>query len=69
MTTTEDMLKQALKLDPAKRIERVEGILHSLDQPDPAIDAVWIDEAERRLAAYRAGKAKGIPIEDVLGQL
>ena len=67
--TTEDMLKQALKLDPAKRFELAEGILHSLDQPDPAIDAVWIDEAERRLAAYRAGKAKGIPVEDVLGPL
>ena len=67
--TTEDMLKQALKLDPAKRFELAESILHSLDQPDPAIDALWIDEAERRLAAYRAGKAKGIPVEDVLGTL
>jgi putative addiction module component (TIGR02574 family) len=67
--TAEDVLKQALKLDPAKRFELVEGILHSLDQPDPAIDAVWIDEAEHRLAAYRAGKAKAIPIEDVVGKL
>lgn len=67
--TTKDMLEQALKLDPAKRFELAESILHSLDQPDPAIDAVWIDEAERRLAAYRAGKAKGIPAEDVFGKL
>ncbi|MGH8273754.1 MAG: addiction module protein [Gammaproteobacteria bacterium] len=67
--TTEDMLKQALTLDPAKRFELAENILHSLDQPDPAIDAVWIDEAERRLAAYRAGKVKGIPAEDVFGKL
>ena len=67
--TTQDMLEQALKLDPAKRFELAEGILHSLDQPDPAIDAVWLDEAERRLAAYRAGKTKGIPAEDVFGKL
>ena len=67
--TTRDMLKQALALDPEQRFELVEEILHSLDRPDPAIDAVWIEEAEHRLAAYRAGKAQGIPAEDVFGPL
>ncbi len=67
--TTQDIVKQALQLEPAKRFELVEEILHSLDQPDPAIDAVWLEEAERRLAAYRAGKVKGIPAEDVVGKL
>jgi len=66
---TRDMVKQALQLDPAKRFELVEEILHSLDQPDPVIDAVWLEEAERRLAAYRAGKVKGIPAEDVFGKV
>lgn len=65
--TTRDMLKQALQLDPAKRFELAEEILHSLDKPDPVIDAVWIEEAEHRLAAYRAGKVKGTPAEDVFG--
>jgi putative addiction module component (TIGR02574 family) len=66
---TQDMVKQALKLDPAQRFELVEEILHSLDQPDPAIDAVWLEKAERRLAAHRAGKVKGIPAEDIFGKL
>lgn len=65
--TTRDMLKEALQLDPAQRFALAEEILHSLDKPDPAIDAIWIEEAERRLAAFRAGKVKGIPAEDVFG--
>lgn len=67
--TVNDLVKQALQLEPAKRSELAEEILHSLDQPDPAMDAVWLKEAERRLAAYRAGKVKGIPAEDVVGKL
>ncbi|MGB9430139.1 MAG: addiction module protein [Gammaproteobacteria bacterium] len=67
--TTQDIVKQALQLEPAKRFELVEEILHSLDQPDPVMDAVWLEEAERRLAAYRTGKVKGIPAEDIVGKL
>lgn len=67
--TVQDLVKQVLQLDPAKRSELVEEILHSLDQPDPAMDAVWLEEAQRRLAAYRAGKVKGVPAEDVVRKL
>lgn len=66
---TRDMVKQALALDPSKRLELAEEILHSLDQPDPVIDAVWLEEAQRRLAAYRAGTVKGIPADEVFGPL
>ena len=64
---SQDIVKQALALDPSKRFEVVEEILHSLDQPDPAIDAIWLQEAERRLAAYRAGHVQGIAAEDIFG--
>ena len=37
-------------------------------KPDLEIDHVWIEEAERRLAAYRAGKVKGIPAEAIFGK-
>lgn len=66
---TRNVLEQVLNLDPAERYEVAEQILRSLDQPDPVIDAAWIDEAERRLAAYRAGTVRGIPAEDLLGPL
>ena len=64
---TRELLEQVLKLDPSDRLELVEQVLHSLDRPDPIIDRVWIEEAERRLAAYRAGKVQGIPAEDIVG--
>lgn len=56
-----------MKLDPAERFALVDDILHTLDKPDPEIDQLWIEEAERRLAAYRRGEVEGIPAEDVLG--
>ena len=40
----------------------------SLDDLDRTLDAIWAEEAEKRLKAYRAGKIKGIPMEQVLGE-
>jgi putative addiction module component (TIGR02574 family) len=47
----------------------IEGLLRSLDRPDQALDAIWADEAERRLEAYRAGRLAGIPAEEVFKDL
>jgi putative addiction module component (TIGR02574 family) len=66
---TRELIEQALKLNPAERLELVDEVLHSLDQPDPTIDRIWIEEAERRLAEHRAGREQGVPAEDVLGPL
>ena len=52
-----------MKLDPAERFALVDDILHTLDKPDPEIDQLWIEEAERRLATYRRGEVEGIPAE------
>jgi len=62
-----EILEKALKLSAEDRFVIVEGLLKSLDVPDPALDRVWADEAERRLAAYRDGKLSAIPIEEVFG--
>lgn len=64
----QEIVAQALKLDPAERFDLVDQILHSLDKPDPEMDSVWLAEAEKRLAAYRAGKVQGIPAEDIFGK-
>jgi putative addiction module component (TIGR02574 family) len=60
---TEEIITSALKLAPDERFELIDRVLHSLDRPDPELDHIWIEEAERRLAAYRAGHVKGIPAE------
>ncbi|MBU0500090.1 MAG: addiction module protein [Gammaproteobacteria bacterium] len=59
------VLEQALKLQPNERFMVVEGLINSLDEPDRTIDAIWADEAERRLNAYRGGRLAGIPMEDI----
>jgi hypothetical protein len=41
-----ELLEQALKLAPDERFALADQVLHSLDRPDPAIDAVWLKEAE-----------------------
>lgn len=64
---TQELVAQALKLDPSERFELVDRVLHNLDKPDPEIDSVWLQEAERRLAAHRSGKVKGIPAEEIFG--
>ena len=65
---TQELVALALKLDPAERFELVDQVLHSLDKPDPDIDRIWIDEAEQRLAAYRAGKVQGVRAEEIFGE-
>lgn len=64
---TKELIDTALKLPPDERFALIDELLHSLDRPDPDLDRVWIEEAERRLAAYRSGRVRGIPAEDVVG--
>lgn len=59
---------QARKLPPAERIELVDDILASLDEPDPAVDRLWAREAGERLAAYRRGEIKALSPEEVLAK-
>lgn len=65
---TKEILNNALKLKPQERLELADLLLESLDRPDRAIEEVWAQEAQRRLEAYRSGKLKGIPIEEVFGE-
>jgi putative addiction module component (TIGR02574 family) len=43
----------------------VEGLIKSLDEPDKKLDAIWAEEAERRLKAYRDGGLEAIPMEEI----
>jgi len=66
--TTKALSIQARKLSPSERLQLVDDILASLDEPDPNIDRLWAKEAEDRLAAYRRGEIKAIPLEQVLAK-
>jgi len=66
--SSKEIIESALKLSPPERLLIIEGILKSLDEPDAEIEKIWIEEAEKRLQAYREGKLKGIPIEEIFKQ-
>lgn len=66
--STDELLERAKALPPAEQLELVEALLNELDRPDKAIDAAWAAEAQKRLAAYRKGEIRAIPIEDVLAK-
>lgn len=63
-----ELIAEAVKLPPAERFAVIDELLHSLDRIDPELDRIWIEEAERRLQAYREGNVKGIPASDVIGE-
>jgi putative addiction module component (TIGR02574 family) len=60
-----DLLDEAMKLKPEKRFTLVEGLIKSLDEPDKKLDAIWAEEAEKRLKVYRGGQLEGVPMEDI----
>lgn len=62
-----EIIELAMQLEPAERFEVAEELLRSVEQVDPEIDRLWLEEAARRLAAYRAGRVKGVPAEDIFG--
>lgn len=68
METCDSLLKKALLLKPQDRFLLIEGLIRSLDQPNKEIDAIWAEEAEKRLKAYREGKTQGIPYKEVFGE-
>jgi putative addiction module component (TIGR02574 family) len=66
--STEALYARARELSPTERLDLVDQILSSLDETDPAIDRLWAQEAEERLAAYRRGEIRAIPLSDVLAK-
>ena len=66
--TSETLSAQAAQLAPEERIQLVERILNSLDQPDAALDALWANDANDRLAVYRRGEIKAVGLPDVIAK-
>ncbi len=62
------LIEQAVQLPPVERMALVEQILDSLDEPDPSMDALWAQEADDRLAAYRRGEIRAVPLSEVLAK-
>lgn len=64
--STKRVLDMAMELHPDDRAILIDELLASLEPPDPTIDDAWAREVEERLAAYREGKLRAVPADDVL---
>ncbi len=66
MSNLDEALKHALSLDVRDRAALAERLLASLEElPEDEAERLWAEEAQRRLQAYRAGRARAVRAEDV----
>ena len=62
------LIEQAQQLPVLERLEVIDALLATIDEPNPEIDRLWVAEAEDRLAAYRSGEIKAVDLENVLAK-
>jgi len=67
--TTERLIEEALSLPVEERALIADSLLRSLNAPDAAIDAKWIEVAKRRREELRTGKVKPIPGDEVFSEI
>ena len=60
------LLKQALRLSSREKVQFIEGLLASLDDPDASIDSVWAEESDARIEAFEKGQVSAKSAEVVL---
>lgn len=68
--TPDDLLAAALELPPTERAELARELLSSLDSlSDAEVDALWLQEAERRAGEIESEAASLMPTNEVIAYL
>lgn len=66
MSDLNEALKRAMRLDVHDRAALAESLLASLEElPEEEAERLWTEEAQRRLATYRSGRARAVRAEEV----
>ena len=60
------ILKEALGLSPAERLQLIEMLTLSLNKPDENIEKVWAEESGKRYKALEEGRIKVIAFNEVI---
>ena len=67
MSDPSEVFKNALSLDVRDRAALAQRLLRSLEElSEEEAERLWADEAQRRLDEYRAGRARAVPVEQVM---
>ncbi len=70
MTKKETVLNEILDLSPIDRVDIIEKIFTSLEKSsNKKIQAVWSEEAEKRVHGYLQGKIKSKPMNEVFNKI
>ena len=60
------VLKEALLLRPAKRLQLIEMLTRSLNKPDKNIEKIWAEESEKRYKALEEGKINIVAFKEII---
>jgi len=64
-----ELAERGRSLSPSERARLVDLLLVSLDGPDSSVlSDAWEQEIERRIAAYRDGRAQAYDLDEVLAE-
>lgn len=66
MPSCQELYQQANQLPPLEKLHLAELLLADLDTPDPEIDVIWRNEAQKRWQAYQAGELKTVSYDAVM---
>ncbi|GFE89417.1 addiction module protein [Steroidobacter agaridevorans] len=64
-TSLKQILEQARALSTEDRAKLINSLLESLDSPLSAVEKVWAEEIEQRIAGFDRGEISAYPAEDV----
>jgi len=65
MSAQEEIKEKILSLNEVERLRIAEFIYDGLDKPDVYVEAIWVDESEKRYQAYKEGKIQGVSINEI----
>jgi len=68
MLAIEQILNEISPLKPLDKLQLIDKILASLNQPSSSLDEIWANEAEARVNAYDRGLVSVVNEDDVFGK-
>ena len=68
MSAIDQILNEISPLKPLDKLQLIDKILASLNQPSSSIDEIWANEAEARVDAYDRGLVSVVNEDDVFGK-
>lgn len=68
MLAVEQIFTEISLMKPLDKLQLIEKILNSLNQPNKTMEEIWANEAEERIEAYDKGLISVVNEEDVFGK-